>query len=53
MKDQRVRLYIIKGVPESTVFEPQTRKEISVCNQDPHLLSILFFGAQKKRGTVS
>ncbi|KAF9299815.1 mRNA-decapping enzyme subunit 2 [Mortierella antarctica] len=29
MKDQRVRLYIIKGVPESTVFEPQTRKEIS------------------------
>lgn len=31
MKDQRVRLYIIKGVPESTVFEPQTRKEISVC----------------------
>ncbi|KAG0343117.1 mRNA-decapping enzyme subunit 2 [Podila humilis] len=29
MKDQRVRLYIIKGVPETTVFEPQTRKEIS------------------------
>ncbi|KFH71341.1 hypothetical protein MVEG_01641 [Podila verticillata NRRL 6337] len=29
MKDQRVRLYIIKGVSESTVFEPQTRKEIS------------------------
>ncbi|KAG0212763.1 mRNA-decapping enzyme subunit 2 [Mortierella sp. GBA30] len=29
IKDQRIRLYIIKGVPESTVFEPQTRKEIS------------------------
>lgn len=30
IKDQRIRLYIIKGVSESTVFEPQTRKEISV-----------------------
>ncbi|GJJ68193.1 mRNA-decapping enzyme subunit 2 [Entomortierella parvispora] len=29
MKDQRIRLYIIKSVPEDTVFEPQTRKEIS------------------------
>ncbi|KAF9961179.1 mRNA-decapping enzyme subunit 2 [Mortierella alpina] len=29
IKDQRIRLYIIKGVSESTVFEPQTRKEIS------------------------
>ncbi|KAG0328342.1 mRNA-decapping enzyme subunit 2 [Dissophora globulifera] len=29
IKDQRIRLYIIKGVTESTVFEPQTRKEIS------------------------
>ncbi|KAF8931416.1 mRNA-decapping enzyme subunit 2 [Dissophora ornata] len=29
IKDQRIRLYIIKGVPESTMFEPQTRKEIS------------------------
>lgn len=28
--DQRIRLYIIKGVPEDTVFETQTRKEISV-----------------------
>ncbi|KAF9386430.1 mRNA-decapping enzyme subunit 2 [Podila verticillata] len=27
--DQRIRLYIIKGVPEDTVFETQTRKEIS------------------------
>ncbi|KAF9102466.1 mRNA-decapping enzyme subunit 2 [Mortierella sp. AM989] len=29
IKDQRIRLYIIKSVPEDTVFEPQTRKEIS------------------------
>ncbi|KAF9571097.1 mRNA-decapping enzyme subunit 2 [Mortierella alpina] len=29
IKDQRIRLYIIKGVSENTVFEPQTRKEIS------------------------
>ncbi|KAF9966588.1 mRNA-decapping enzyme subunit 2, partial [Actinomortierella ambigua] len=29
MKDQRIRLYVIKGVPEDTVFVPQTRKEIS------------------------
>ncbi|KAJ1922647.1 mRNA-decapping enzyme subunit 2 [Tieghemiomyces parasiticus] len=27
---QRVRLYIIPGVPETTVFAPQTRKEISM-----------------------
>ncbi|KAG0325289.1 mRNA-decapping enzyme subunit 2 [Podila humilis] len=27
--DQRIRLYIIKAVPEDTVFETQTRKEIS------------------------
>ncbi|KAF9328565.1 mRNA-decapping enzyme subunit 2 [Podila minutissima] len=27
--DQRIRLYIVKGVPEDTVFETQTRKEIS------------------------
>ncbi|KAF9013782.1 mRNA-decapping enzyme subunit 2, partial [Haplosporangium bisporale] len=27
--DQRIRLYIIKGVPEDTMFETQTRKEIS------------------------
>ncbi|CAO3644674.1 unnamed protein product [Cunninghamella blakesleeana] len=29
MKEQRIRLYIIIGVPEDTVFTPQTRKEIS------------------------
>ncbi|KAF9197232.1 mRNA-decapping enzyme subunit 2, partial [Haplosporangium sp. Z 27] len=29
IKDQRIRLYIIKGVSEDTIFEPQTRKEIS------------------------
>jgi mRNA-decapping enzyme subunit 2 len=29
---QRVRLYIITGVKEDTVFAPQTKKEISVCN---------------------
>ncbi|KAF9145381.1 mRNA-decapping enzyme subunit 2 [Mortierella sp. GBA39] len=29
IKDQRIRLYIIKSVSENTVFEPQTRKEIS------------------------
>jgi mRNA-decapping enzyme subunit 2 len=28
---QRVRLYIITGVKEDTVFAPQTKKEISVC----------------------
>lgn len=30
MKEQSVRLYICRGVPEDTKFEPQTRKEISV-----------------------
>ncbi|KAJ3070088.1 mRNA-decapping enzyme subunit 2, partial [Rhizoclosmatium hyalinum] len=28
MKEQRIRLYIIRGVPEQTVFLTQTRKEI-------------------------
>ncbi|ORZ17993.1 DCP2-domain-containing protein [Absidia repens] len=29
MREQRIRLYIISGVPEDTPFTPQTRKEIS------------------------
>ena len=29
---QRVRLYIITGVKEDTVFAPLTKKEISVSN---------------------
>lgn len=29
--EQRVRLYIIAGVKDDTVFAPQTKKEISVC----------------------
>ena len=27
---QRIKLYIVPGVPESATFETQTRKEISV-----------------------
>ncbi|KAI8842297.1 Dcp2, box A domain-containing protein, partial [Chytriomyces cf. hyalinus JEL632] len=30
MKEQRIRLYVIRGVPESTAFLTQTRKEIGV-----------------------
>lgn len=30
MREQRIRLYIIQGVPEDTLFIPRTRKEISV-----------------------
>lgn len=30
MKEQSVRLYVVRGVPMETKFEPQTRKEISV-----------------------
>lgn len=30
MKEQRIRLYIVPGVSEQTLFEPKTRKEISV-----------------------
>ncbi|KAG1067563.1 hypothetical protein G6F42_026489 [Rhizopus arrhizus] len=29
MREQRIRLYIIQGVPEDTQFIPRTRKEIS------------------------
>lgn len=31
MKEQSVRLYVVRGIPSDTKFEPQTRKEISVC----------------------
>lgn len=30
MKEQKIRLYVVSGIPMDTVFEPQTRKEISV-----------------------
>jgi hypothetical protein len=30
MKEQKIRLYVIYGIPESTQFISQTRKEISV-----------------------
>lgn len=30
MREQRIRLYLVVGVPEDTEFNPQTRKEISV-----------------------
>ncbi|KAK4540997.1 hypothetical protein LTR36_008366 [Oleoguttula mirabilis] len=29
MREQHMRLFVFKGVPEDTYFEPQTRKEIS------------------------
>ncbi len=28
MHDQQVRLYVFRGIPENTVFETRTRKEI-------------------------
>lgn len=30
MKEQRIRLYLVPGVSEDTLFETKTRKEISV-----------------------
>lgn len=30
MKEQKIRLYVVSGIPIDTKFEPQTRKEISV-----------------------
>ncbi|CAO3589739.1 unnamed protein product [Absidia cylindrospora] len=35
LKEQRIRLYIIIGVPENTHFTPQTRKEISQIEWTP------------------
>jgi len=34
MKDQKIRLYVVKGVDENTVFETRTRKEISVSGRE-------------------
>jgi hypothetical protein len=39
--EQRIRLYIAVGVPESTAFAPQSRNEIEVCQ--PHSLRRGFF----------
>jgi mRNA-decapping enzyme subunit 2 len=39
---QRVRLYIIAGVKEDTVFAPQTKKEISVCKFSKSFLIFLW-----------
>lgn len=35
-REQRVKLYIVAGVPEDTIFETHTRKEISVCIDKAH-----------------
>lgn len=40
---QRVRLYIITGVKVDTVFAPQTKKEISVCNFSEFFLIFSFW----------
>ncbi|KAI9017881.1 Dcp2, box A domain-containing protein [Phycomyces nitens] len=50
MREQRIRLYLIVGVPEDTDFVPRTRKEISVSALTksglPNKLSMCFcFGA--------
>jgi hypothetical protein len=42
MREQRIRLYIIQGVPEDTQFIPRTRKEISVSNLKR--ISVVLFG---------
>lgn len=34
MREQSIRLYVFKNVPMDTHFEPRTRKEISVSQQD-------------------
>ena len=31
MKEQKISLYVVPGVPEDYPFETKTRKEISVC----------------------
>jgi mRNA-decapping enzyme subunit 2 len=30
IREQKIKLYIVAGIPEDTIFEPKTRKEISV-----------------------
>lgn len=36
MRDQNLKLFIVPGIPEDTVFECQTRKEISVSSLPPN-----------------
>lgn len=33
----QIRLYVVPGVPEKTVFQPLTRGEIKVKTYEPHL----------------
>lgn len=53
MREQRIRLYIIQGVPEDTQFIPRTRKEISVsCSQQTVVYMIVDIGmCSKFRGS--
>lgn len=41
MRDQNLKLFIVPGIPEDTVFECQTRKEISV--SIPPIRALFFF----------
>lgn len=41
IKGQRIRLYILTGVPEDTKFVPQTRKEIGVWPADESAIWLL------------
>lgn len=43
MREQRIRLYIIQGVPEDTLFIPRTRKEISVSRHPDKEKRVIYF----------
>jgi mRNA-decapping enzyme subunit 2 len=35
LREQQMRLYVVRGVPLDSYFEPRTRKEISVSSRIP------------------
>lgn len=51
MREQRIRLYIIQGVPEDTLFIPRTRKEISVSTHPKEKRQLFIFLCSKSRGS--
>lgn len=40
IKQQKISLYIVPGVPEDYPFKTRTRKEISVCKLHPSILPL-------------
>jgi mRNA-decapping enzyme subunit 2 len=53
IKEQRISLFIVPGVPEDFPFQTRTRKEISVCKYQPPFYAQLLTRNRKSNGSSS